>query len=421
MEVAASRLSQRHIVAYLLKRGPATTASSGGLGRTRPRTFQRVRNTKRFEMVRKQSVSLGEATNMFDDEDEFDLLYTATAAKQSTTADDDAAADVKVDADANAYPDDGEPEAEKDQAGLGPDSDDEGHPLGQAEMIAGYRVHPAASVFPMMEGKEFEDFKNSIRNNGQRDPVDVHGDVLIEGRNRAKAVELLKREGVDVTLQTREWQPEPGQTVAEYVADKNLHRRTLKDDQRAQIAAELVPMIEKERAEAQKKSRIKPGEIRNRTGTNQHSNKRKAEAESLSPSERRAKNKTKAERSTVGKVAEMADCSKHRAKEALKVQKQGSPEDIEAVKAGKKKAKDVLAAGQGASKNTKPKPKKEIDHPYSPSDDFERAVLEWWIRLVEKELSVAEKARGREVMRAVFKAEEEAERLRPAGAKGGAR
>jgi hypothetical protein len=65
---------------YLLKRGPATTASSGGLGRTRPRTFQRVRNTKRVQMVRKQSVSLGEASNMFEDDQDFDSIYTNPAA-----------------------------------------------------------------------------------------------------------------------------------------------------------------------------------------------------------------------------------------------------------------------------------------------------------------------------------------------------
>ncbi|MFM7135645.1 MAG: hypothetical protein ACKO1M_01050 [Planctomycetota bacterium] len=370
-------------------------------------------------MVRKQSASWGEAANMFEDDQDFDSIYTNSPANLLVdyTGDDVERAD--------AEPEDDDVNGDEDPATATEGGDhaprDQEAGSSTPEMIAGYRVHPAASVFPMMEGKEFEDFMNSIRNNGQHDPVDVQGDVLIEGRNRAKAVELLRQEGVDIALQTREWQPEPGQTVAEYVADKNLHRRSLTDEQRAQIAAELVPMIEKERAEAQKASRIRPGETRNRTGTNQYSKKRKAEAEPLSPSAKRAKNKTKAERSTAGRLAKVANVSEHRAKQALKVQKQGSPEDIEAVKAGKKKARDVLAAGQGASKNTKPKPKKEIDHPYAPSDDFERDVLRWWIRLVEKELSVAEKARGREVMRAVFKAEEEAERRKPAGAKGGAR
>lgn len=395
MEVAASRLSQRHIVAYLLKRGPATTASSGGLGRTRPRTFQRVRNTKRFEMVRKQSVSLGEASNMFDDEDEFDLLYTATAAKQSTTADDDAAADVEVDADAdaNAYPDDGEPEDEKDEASLGPDSDDEGHPLGQAEMIAGYRVHPAASVFPMMEGKEFEDFKNSIRNNGQRDPVDVHGDVLIEGRNRAKAVELLKREGVDITLQTREWQPEPGQTVAEYVADKNLHRRTLKDDQRVQIAVDLLPIIEQERAEVQKASRIKPGEVRNPAGRNQHGGRGMAEPAPASPSDKAAKNRVKAANSKRGKVASAAKVSKAKAANAIELQKKASPEVLRAVKSGETTQREAMKTIPKAGGSKKAKPY-----------DLETEVHRRWQNF-KKQFAAADLPEVREMVQALIKAE----------------
>ena len=71
------------------------------------------------------------------------------------------------------------------------------------------------------------------------------------------------------------------------------------------------------------------------------------------------------------------------------------------------------------AKPKKPKAAKPIDHPFKPSDDFERAALRVWTRLVEKELGVADKARGRQVMRAIFKAEEEAERKASATTKGG--
>ncbi len=373
-------------------------------------------------MVRKQSAGVGEAANMFEDEEEeFDSLYTGTAVKQSTTDDDDAEADVEVDADADTYPNDGEPEAEEGQANLGRGSDDEGHPSGQPEIIAGYPVHRAASAFPLMEGREFEEFVQSIADNGQREPVDLQGDLLIEGRNRARAVELLRQRGHDITLLTKQWEPQPGQTVAEYVADKNLHRRHFADSQRAQIAAELVPLIEAERAAIQKESRIKPGEVRNPGGRNQHSKDRKANAKPLSPADKAARNKEKAERTTVRKIATTANVTDHKARQAAKIKAEAPPETVEDVKAGRKKPKDALAE-LDATKRKKPKQTraaKPIDHPFMPSDDFERAVLLGWIRLVKRKVGVAGKARGRRVMQAIFKAEEDAERGATAAKKGG--
>jgi len=347
-------------------------------------------------MVRKQSAGVSEAANMFEDEEkEFDSLYKGTAAKQSTADDDDAEADVEVDADADTYPDDGEPEAEERQANLGSGSDDEGHPSGQPEVIAGYPVHPAASVFPLMEGREFEEFVQSIADNGQREPVDLQGNLLIEGRNRARAVELLRQRGHDITLRTKQWEPQPGQTVAEYVADKNLHRRHFTDSQRAQIAAELVPLIEAERAAIQKESRIKPGEVRNPGGRNQHSKDRKANAKSLSPADKVARNKAKAARTTAGKIKEMANVTEHKAKEAMRVRKEGSPEDIAAVKKGDKKPLDVPRRGgmAGAKKARASQP-----------IDLEAEVAKRWQKF-KKAFEVADLPEVRRIVTALINSE----------------
>ena len=50
-----------------------------------------------------------------------------------------------------------------------------------------YRVHPAAAVFPIMSGREFDELVEDVRVNGLREPVVVSSDQLIDGRNRVRA------------------------------------------------------------------------------------------------------------------------------------------------------------------------------------------------------------------------------------------
>ena len=295
------------------------------------------------------------------------------------------------------------------------------------EVIGGYTVHPVATLFPLMAGDEFEGLVESIGKNGLRDPIVVQGNVLIEGRNRVRAVELLKARGVNVTLLTVPWQPRPGETAAQYITDKNIHRRHLTDAQRAQIVAEIVPVIEAELAAERVKTQIKPGQVRNPGGRNQHTGGSKADANSPPPSDQKARNKAKAERSTVGKVATKAKVTQHEARRATKIQKHASPEDIAAVRAGTKHPREVekaidAKAGKTTAKAKKPgKPKpKPIDHPFRPKDDFEHDALRVWVKWVETDFSVSEKSRARNVLRAIFKAEEALEK-KPGAKKGGAK
>ena len=293
------------------------------------------------------------------------------------------------------------------------------------EVIGGYTVHPVATLFPLMAGDEFEGLVESIGKNGLRDPIVLQGNMLIEGRNRVRAVEMLKARGVNVTLQTVQWQPRSGETAAQYITDKNIHRRHLTDAQRAQIVAEIVPVIEAELAAERVKTQIKSGEVRNPGGRNQHTGGSTADANSPPPSDQKARNKAKAERSTVGKVATKAKVTPFVAKRAAKIQKHASPEDIAAVRAGKKHPREVekaidAKAGK-AKKPSKPKPRpKSINHPFRPKDDFEHDALRVWVKWVETDFSVSEKSRARNVLRAIFKAEEALEK-KPGAKKGGAK
>ena len=50
-----------------------------------------------------------------------------------------------------------------------------------------YPIHPAAAVFPIMSGREFDELVEDVRVNGLREPVVVSSDQLIDGRNRVRA------------------------------------------------------------------------------------------------------------------------------------------------------------------------------------------------------------------------------------------
>lgn len=286
----------------------------------------------------------------------------------------------------------------------------------ELQVIGGFPVHPAASVFPMIEGLAFDEFVSTVEaHKGVLVPVVLHGNQLLEGRNRVRAVELLRSRGLEIDLPTIQWESRNGETPAEFISVANMHRRHLTDDQRAIIAAELAPIIAKERAAAQQKSQIQPGEIRNKSGRNQHAPGRSADTAPVPPSEKKQKNRQKAARSTAGKVAADAKVSHNKASQAIAVVKNGDKERIAAVKAGKTKLKDAVptkakTGSATAGKKAGAKARKPIDHPFKPADDFEYDALRAWVKWVETTLGIADKPRGRKVLREIFKVEEATEK-----------
>jgi ParB-like chromosome segregation protein Spo0J len=56
--------------------------------------------------------------------------------------------------------------------------------------IGGSKViefHPIADVFPLMEGEEFAELVQSIKENGQRDAIVTFNELILDGRNRYRA------------------------------------------------------------------------------------------------------------------------------------------------------------------------------------------------------------------------------------------
>ena len=95
-----------------------------------------------------------------------------------------------------------------------------------------YRVHPAAAMFPIMSGREFDELVEDVRVNGLREPVVVRGDQLVDGRNRVRACAAA-----GVAPEVREL--ERGTDVASWVMSVNVHRRHLDASQRALLASRL--------------------------------------------------------------------------------------------------------------------------------------------------------------------------------------
>ena len=95
-----------------------------------------------------------------------------------------------------------------------------------------YRVHPAAAMFPIMSGREFDELVEDVRVNGLREPVVVRGDQLVDGRNRVRACVAA-----GVAPEVREL--EHGTDVASWVMSVNVHRRHLDASQRALLASRL--------------------------------------------------------------------------------------------------------------------------------------------------------------------------------------
>lgn len=99
------------------------------------------------------------------------------------------------------------------------------------------KAHPAAEIFPLMTGQEFDGLVADIKENGQRDAIVLHENLILDGRNRYRA---CRAAGVEPKF--RIWVPKG--TVEAYVVSKNLHRRHLNESQRAMVAARLLATVE---------------------------------------------------------------------------------------------------------------------------------------------------------------------------------
>ena len=206
------------------------------------------------------------------------------------------------------------------------------------EEIAGFTVHPAAAVFPLIEGDDLSDLCESIRMHGVQHPAVVRGSELLDGRNRMRACEALKAEGWSGSCPVVEWNDD-GRNVAEWIWDTNALRRHMDDDGIAMASSAIWPLIAKEN-EARKAATKFDSEKASKAAKARHA----VRTESCEPQKRDGK--AEHARSTVGQVAEKAGTSMHKARQAVAVQKAIEAGELPAgtaqeVMSGKKRLRDV--------------------------------------------------------------------------------
>lgn len=111
-------------------------------------------------------------------------------------------------------------------------------------------IHPAAAMFPELQGDEFQALVEDIKKHGQREPIVIHDHMILDGRNRYRAVMslFLKPKFVD-------W--DGVGTPEAYVISKNIMRRHLTQSQRAMILSKFTTRPVGDQREAiSKKSRL---------------------------------------------------------------------------------------------------------------------------------------------------------------------
>lgn len=262
------------------------------------------------------------------------------------------------------------------------------------EVIAGYRVHPLTSRFPLVVGKEFDDMVEAAARARRLQPIETHQGLLIDGRIRLLVREELRQRNIDVEMPVFEWQPIGDETVEEHIWAVNYHRRHSDPDQRAALAVVCLPEIEAARRRKQEASRFGAQVI------DAVASKSPPPLQSSRGPGRTSKEKDEA--STVGQLAKLANVSHYKAKQAVALSKaveagEVSESVFRAVQHGDKRLRDVEPVrhkeskdkkNQRASKNRvrSSEPKDGVDDDQAPS---EAAARLHWERLTAR-LAVAD-------------------------------
>lgn len=103
--------------------------------------------------------------------------------------------------------------------------------------IARYKIHHAASVFPLMSDDDLARLAADIQLHGLREPIVLLTGLVLDGRNRLRACEKI---GIEPTF--RNLADCNCKNPIGFVLAANLHRRQLTTSQRAFAAARIAKL-----------------------------------------------------------------------------------------------------------------------------------------------------------------------------------
>src|SRR5215468_12031536 len=92
------------------------------------------------------------------------------------------------------------------------------------------QFHPLADIFPLLEGVEFDALVADIKANGLYHPIELYDGMILDGRNRYRAVRALGWHPDQIEEQTLTAGPSGTDThlrvddPVAYVISKNIHR-----------------------------------------------------------------------------------------------------------------------------------------------------------------------------------------------------
>jgi ParB-like chromosome segregation protein Spo0J len=106
------------------------------------------------------------------------------------------------------------------------------------------KVHPAAELFPLIEGEGFAELVADIKANGLIDPIVLYDGMILDGRNRYRACLAA---GVTPYFRVAVQSPETANIArplitdpVAYVISANIQRRHLTDEQKRELIAKLI-------------------------------------------------------------------------------------------------------------------------------------------------------------------------------------
>jgi protein gp37/ParB-like chromosome segregation protein Spo0J len=182
-------------------------------------------------------------------------------------------------------------------------------------------VHPAADLFPMVEGEEFRELCADIKERGLQQPITIWKDgTLLDGRNRLLACYETHQE---VVLDRYE-----GSDPVQFSLSANLRRRHLTPSQRNMTGALAEELLEKLREEASERQRKAGGD------------RRSEEARSVSVPVREAIQTPPQERKSAAQAAKLVGGSTSGIEKAARIKRE-APDLVPQVMAGNLTVKEA--------------------------------------------------------------------------------